>query len=99
MEPSNVIDPTEADFYPIFGEAATRVVGTLVWISCQVLGTTLILMLHELKTNDKAITLLNLVLDNCSCIQLVFNLYYVNMDFIRLWWGPLPVPVCTIGYI
>lgn len=87
---------TTQTFYPFFEECTTKVLGTVLWILHQTLGSFLLIMSRELKINDKSLTLLDMVMLNCTCIQWVYHVVVVNTDLLRLWWGPLPEAVCTV---
>lgn len=86
---------TAATFYPFYEEPLTRGVGTMLWLIYLLIGTPLLLATKELKQNDKSLTLLDMVLLNCSPAQMIYHLLVMNIDFVRLWWGPLPSPICT----
>ena len=95
-----LFNDTEVDYYHgIYTGFWKRFFPVLGWLFTEVFGNGLLLMVVDIELDLQFRTILNCIYTSIIKILLLLNIFVVNLEILRVFWGPLNFHLCLLNLI
>ena len=87
---------SEDYYHDIYYSETNIVLSICGWLMTEIFGNALLFLMIEIEPDLQFRTILNGIYSSIMKILLMYNLFVVNIDFLRMLLGPLPMEVCLL---